>query len=305
MPQLKPALIRHKQSYGLVGVGLRHPHYQAALNAASSIDFVEVHAENFFAEGGLIAEYLQALQACYPISLHATSLGLGSAIGIDTRYLDKLARLVSQINPLLVSDHASFSWSRNHDGRVHAGDLLPLEFTEQGLEILVANVDRVQQRLGRRLLVENLSAYIAPQQAQMHEAEFLAKLVERSQCGLLLDLNNLLVNASNLGYRDPLSQARSWLNYIPLDAVGEFHLAGYTPAQKGELIIDDHSQPVSEQCWELYRTAISRFGPVTTLVEWDNDLPDWHVLVGQAEKARELVQDVCRSHMEASYGRVV
>ncbi len=288
MSFLKPASTRDEQGDVWIGVGLRYPHYREALEGTSAIDFVELHAENFFASGGLTRSLLQEVSKVYEISLHSTSLGLGSALGINGVYLEKLKALVSEVEPVLVSDHASFAWSTYAGKPVHAGDLLPLEFTEQSLEVMAANVDRVQQRLGRRLLVENLSAYIDLGQPQMSETEFLSRLVDRSQCGLLIDLNNILVNTHNFGNADSLSLAKKWLREVPVTAVGELHLAGYTKVPPGELIIDDHSRAVSEECWELYRFAMGHFGPVTSLIEWDNELPDWQVLLDQAEKARTI-----------------
>lgn len=278
--------VSNEREMPLIGVGLRHPHYQEALQGASSIDFVEIHAENYFAEGGIVPELLNDIAAIYPVSLHSTSMGLGSAEGINQAYLERLHGLINRINPILISDHACFTWSRISGHSVHAGDLLPIEFTEQSLDLMSQNIDRVQQKLGRQVLVENLSAYLEFKFSQMSETEFLSGLVERTGCGLLVDLNNLLVNAHNFSDENALNVAQKWLFDIPEQAVGEIHLAGYTAAKTGELIIDDHSQPVSEECWRLYETALYRFGAVTTLIEWDNELPSWQTLLQQAEKAR-------------------
>jgi len=276
----------------VVGVGLRHPHYKEALLGTSAIDFVEVHAENFFAEGGIVPEFLGDIAKIYPISLHSTSMGLGSAIGINGDYLQRLKRLSQQINPILISDHACFTWSNFNGKSVHAGDLLPLEFTSESLKVMVDNIDQVQQLLGRKILVENLSAYIEFNNSQMSETEFLSELVRQTDCGLLVDLNNLLVNAHNFSQEDPISISEKWLDQIPLNAISEIHLAGYTPADEGELIIDDHSRAVSDECWELYRATIERTGAVTTLIEWDNELPSWETLLGQAIYARKVMNSV-------------
>lgn len=280
---------------GNVGVGLRHPHYEEALKETSLIDFVEIHAENFFAKGGLSQSLLDEVIARYPVSLHSTSMGLGSAVGIDDQYLEKLKRLVDRIDPILVSDHACYTWSQFNNGLIHSGDLLPLEFSERSLAILVQNVDQVQQRLGRPILVENLSAYVDLGVHGMSETEFLSELVERSQCHLLIDLNNILVNANNFGKTEPLVISKAWLDEIPISSVAEIHLAGYTPAAPNELIIDDHSQPVSNDCWELYQYAIDRFGAITTLVEWDNQLPDWETLLAEAHKAKDIMNNLSDS----------
>ncbi|WP_286240855.1 DUF692 domain-containing protein [Neptuniibacter halophilus] len=272
-----------------VGVGLRHPHYREALLGASSIDFVEIHAENFFAEGGVIQEILTDMTNIYPVSLHSTSMGLGSAMGINQGYLKKLQRLAERIRPLHISDHACFTWGTLGDKPVHAGDLLPLEFTRQSLTVMSDNIDRVQQLLGRRILIENLSAYVEFKHSTLSETGFLTELVERTGCGLLVDLNNLLVNAHNFSDEPAAEAAKHWLQQIPADAVGEIHLAGYTPAERGALIVDDHSQPVSDECWALYRYALQQVGPVSTLIEWDNQLPDWETLLAQAVQARTII----------------
>lgn len=298
MSLLNHESIRSEPRGGEVGVGLRHPHFREALEGASSIDFVEVHAENFFAQGGLSQSVLAEVNEAYPISLHSTSMGLGSARGVNAGYLAKLAALVERINPMLVSDHACYAWSLLGEYQVHAGDLLPLEFSQRSLNVLVENVDRVQQQLGRQILVENLSAYVDLGESDMRETAFLSALVERSQCGLLVDLNNLLVNANNFGRSNPLELAKQWLDEIPVSAVGEFHLAGYTPVAPDELVIDDHSQAVSSPCWTLYRYALSRFGSVTTLIEWDNALPDWQTLLAEAEKARAIINEESQPQRE-------
>ncbi|WP_439135199.1 MNIO family bufferin maturase [Pseudomaricurvus sp.] len=277
-----------------VGVGLRHTHYQDALCGTASVDFVELHSENFFAEGGVTTSVLEAILDIYPVSLHGTSMGLGSAIGLETRYLNKLKSLNKTVNPFLVSDHASFSWSRVNNKLAHAGDLLPLPFTNEALSHLVTNVNRVQDELGQQILVENLASYVQFDHSTMTETEFLNELVNHTSCGLLLDLNNLLVNAHNFPNKStnvtPVQSAKQWLDEIPVDAVREFHLAGYTPSAKGNFIVDDHSQPINDECWSLYRYALQRFGPQATLIEWDNNLPEWKVLTGEADKARQLIQ---------------
>ncbi|RLT96021.1 MAG: DUF692 domain-containing protein [Ketobacter sp.] len=288
----------------MVGVGLRHPHYEMALDGASSIDFVEVHAENFFAAGGLTCTLLEEIGNRYRLSLHATGLGLGSAVGVDDQHLQRLQHLVDRSDPLLVSDHAALARSHFEQRPVHAGDLLPVEFSVQALAVLVENVDRVQQHLGRRLLVENIAQYIALQPADLSETAFLVSLVEQTQCGLLLDLNNLLVNAHNQGRSDPLQYAKAWLRDIPAQAVGELHLAGSTPVGDADIQVDDHAQPVSQTCWDLYRYALTRFGPVPTLVEWDNQLPSWSVLLQQAEQARAILNESTSGLKESATGEV-
>jgi uncharacterized protein (UPF0276 family) len=275
-----------------IGVGLRHPHYADALNSEAQIDFVEVHSENFFASGGAILAVLDEIIEKYPVSLHSTALGLGSAEDIPSEHLRKLKSLADNVRPILMSDHASFSWGQLKNQRVHVGDLLPLSFNEESLTVLAHNVDRAQQFLGSQLLIENLSAYIQFNNDSMSETEFLVRLTEITGCKLLVDLNNIIVTANNIREPDIQHYAKAWLNQIPADIVGEFHLAGYTQVQVGELVVDDHSQAVSEDCWQLYRYALERFGPIPTLIEWDNNLPSWQKLLKEAKSAKMVAQQV-------------
>lgn len=275
-----------------VGVGLRHPHIPDALTESMAVDFVEVHSENFFAQGGALPHLIQQIAAKYPVSLHSTAAGLGSETGVPDFYQQQLEHLAQLVTPILMSDHAAFSWGKLNNSSVHAGDLLPLAYNEQSLAILATNVDQLQQRLGRPLLIENLSAYLEMPGSTFSEPEFLTRLQQQTQCGLLVDLNNILVNAHNQGEPEPLSYAKEWLRAIPAQAVGEIHLAGYSQVSPEQLAVDDHSQPVSELCWQLYEYAIQLFGHVPTLIEWDNQLPDWQVLVQQAQKAKRIAQEV-------------
>lgn len=275
-----------------VGVGLRHQHIADALNTPAAIDFVEVHSENYFAQGGALHHLLSDVADAYPVSLHSTAMGLGSAAGIPDHYLQQLDQLARVIQPVMMSDHAAFAWGEASGKTVHGGDLLPLVYNQQNLMVMIQHVDQIQQKLGRQLLVENLSAYLSLPGSTMSEQEFLIELRHATGCGLLIDLNNILVNAHNDNASDPLKAGREWLNVIPSDSVGEIHLAGFTPPGEAGIAIDDHAQPVSHVGWGLYIHAIRRFGAIPTLIEWDNQLPDWPVLVAQAEKARSLAQEV-------------
>lgn len=285
-----------------IGVGLRHPHYAdvlaPSLNIEASdsmqIDFVEVHSENFFAQGGASRALIKEVAEKYPVSLHSTALGLGSKASIAGGYLESLSELANIVNPFLMSDHAAFSWSEIEGESVHAGDLLPIAFNEKNLKNMANNIDAVQQLTGKRLLIENLSAYLQPKDSILIETEFLVALTELTQCGLLIDLNNLVVNANNFSDIPALEYAQDWLQKIPAHVVGEIHLAGFKPVAEGELAIDDHSQPVSDHGWQLYEFALQRFGAVPTLIEWDNNLPSWQELLLEAHKARivsELVMN--------------
>lgn len=277
-----------------VGVGLRDVHFEEALLDSATIDFVEVHSENFFADGGYLPQLLLDISDKYPISLHSTAMGLGSSAGIPENYLKKIDTLTRNINPFLMSDHAAFSWGFVDNKPVHAGDLLPIEYNDDILNIMANNIDKIQQRIGQPLLIENLSTYINLPNSTMSEQEFLAKLVDKAQCGLLIDLNNILVNAYNHLQDDYLKSAIAWLDNIPSHAVGEIHLAGFSKPKNGDLAIDDHSQPISELCWSLYRYALNTFGATPTLIEWDRHLPSWPKLLDQAQRARQIGLEVLK-----------
>jgi len=268
-----------------VGIGWRHPHYRALLEERPALDFIEVHSENFFGEGGAALAMLRAAREHYDVSLHGVGLALGSAFGIDEWHLERLAALVHRIEPVRVSDHACFARAHVAGGTVHAADLLPVPFSAEALDVMCRNVQRVQERLGRRLLVENLSAYVTPPGGDRSETDFLAELARRTGCALLIDVNNIYVNALNEGVGDPLASCRAWLDAIPPHAVGEIHVAGHCIT--ADLVIDDHGSRVSEAVWELHGHAISRFGAVPSLIEWDTAVPPLAVLLGEAWRARE------------------
>jgi uncharacterized protein (UPF0276 family) len=273
---------------GGVGIGLRQPHYEAMLRERPALGFVELHSENFFADGGAALAVLHAARECWPVSLHGVGLSLGSATGLDGWHLDQLARLVERIEPLRVSDHASFARAPRLAGAapVHANDLLPVAFTDAALDIMVANVQRVQERLKRPMLVENLSAYLHWADDAIAEPEFFNRLARRSGCGLLLDLNNLVVNALNDG-ADAVAAACAWVDAIDPAIVGEIHLAGYHDA--GDIVIDDHGSRVRANVWQVYRHALRRLGPRPTLIEWDTGLPELAVLLDEAALARQAM----------------
>lgn len=277
-----------------VGIGLRQPHYREWAERRPALGFVEVHSENFFADGGAALAVLAGVRETHAVSLHGVGLALGSAAGIDAWHLERLARLVGRIEPLRVSDHACFARARlpgaPADAAVlHAADLLPIAFTPASLDILCANVQQVQERLRRPILVENLSAYLSfDDAAQLPEAEFLAALARRTGCQLLLDVNNLVVNALNAQRGDaqagkPVAAACAFIDALPAAAVGEIHLAGY--CDTGALVIDDHGSRVHAPVWAVYRHALARLGAVPTLIEWDTDIPALDVLLDEAASA--------------------
>jgi hypothetical protein len=278
------------QASAPVGIGWRHPHYAELLQTRPALDFIEVHAENFFADGGAALSVLAQGRAAYPMSLHGVGLSLGSAMGIDPWHLNQLARLVERIDPVRVSDHACFARAPLAGRPVHASDLLPVPMTQAALDVMCANVQHVQDRLRRPIAVENLSAYVQWREAEMDEPTFLTTLARRTGCGLLVDVNNLFVNALNAQLRgelqDPLGACQHWLNAIDPAQVAELHLAGHVHA--GDIVIDDHGSRVIDAVWALCGHALQRFGAVPTLIEWDTDLPALSVLLDEAQRARDV-----------------
>jgi uncharacterized protein (UPF0276 family) len=281
-----------------VGIGWRHPHYRELLQRQPALDFLEVHSENFFAEGGAALAVLLRGRQDYSVSLHGVGLSLGSALGVDPWHLDQLARLVDLINPVRVSDHACFARGLWNGHAVHAADLLPIPFSDEALRVLCANVQRVQDRLQRPLLVENLSAYLQWQpdaaQPDLTEPEFLAALARHTGCQLLVDVNNLYVSARNAQLRaaagDPVRVCCDWLDAIAPASVGEIHVAGHCHVNDphGEIFVDDHGSAVCDAVWQIYQHALHRFGAVPTLVEWDTAIPPLDTLLQQAQRARTV-----------------
>ena len=281
--------LRHLAAAPAMGIGWRHPHYAALLEQQPELGFIEVHSENFFAPGGAALAVLREGRDHYPVSLHGVGLSLGSAAGIDPWHLDRLAQLVQTIEPVRVSDHASFA--RGPD--THAADLLPVPLTRVALDAMCANVHRVQERLGRTIAVENLSAYVQWAGAEMLEPEFLNELARRTGCQLLVDVNNIFVNALNAQLRgetqDPVEQCQHWLAAITPAHVAEMHIAGHVHC--GDIVIDDHGSRVGDAVWGLYQHALQCFGAVPTLIEWDTDVPELDVLLDEAVRAQTVAQE--------------
>lgn len=266
------------------GIGLRAPHYREILATLPSVGWMEVHSENYFGAGGQPLHYLEAIRTHYPISLHGVGMSLGSADGIDRHHLQRLKQLVRRIEPAVVSEH--LCWGAI--GGLHLNDLLPLPCTEEALAVVCAHVEEVQDFLGRQILVENVSSYLQFSGSCMSEWDFVAGVAQRTGCGLVLDVNNIYVSAVNHGF-DP----QHYLRAIPPTAVQELHLAGF---DEGEFcLIDTHGKPVSDEVWLLYRHALARFGAVPTLIEWDTDLPQLDVLLGEAAMADR--------HLESCHAR--
>lgn len=264
------------------GIGLRHPHVPHFLSGPRPpVGWVEVHSENYLSDGGPRLAALEAIRRDFPVSCHGVGLSLGSAEGLDTDHLAALKRLFDRIEPGLVSEHVAWSVA---DG-TYLNDLLPLPYTEEALAVLCRNIDRAQAAFGRRILVENPSTYVAFAQSTLPEWEFLAEVVRRTGCGLLLDVNNIHVSAANHGF-----DANAYLDAVPLDAVAEIHVAGHLVRRIGDetLLIDDHGSPVSDPVWRLLAGALDRIGPAPILVEWDTDIPAFDVLLAEAAKADRI-----------------
>jgi uncharacterized protein (UPF0276 family) len=254
-----------------VGIGLRQPHYAEVFERRPALGFLEVHSENFFLDGGASMRVLERARAAYPISLHGVGLSLGSADALAERHLAKLLRLVERIEPELVSEHLSWGGV----GGRHFNDLLPLPSTREVLDLMSARVDRVQSLLRRPILIENVSAYVAYCGSEMSEFALLGELTRRTGCRLLLDLNNLYVNAVNFGV-----DLQAALNELTPQMIGEIHLAGHTSTDAG--LIDTHGTRVCPDVWSLYAAACQQLGPHPTLIEWDTDLPALDVLLDEA-----------------------
>ena len=282
------------------GIGLRAPHYSEVLagrpDVACDVAWLEVHSENFFVAGGAALRMLEAVRERYPLSLHGVGLSLGSSDALSLEHLRKLKALIDRVQPAAVSEH--LCWS-SIGGR-YLNDLLPLPYSEESLAGVCERIRQAQDFLGRRIMVENVSSYVRFKGAEMTEWDFLAEVASRSDCDVLLDVNNIYVSAVNHGF-----SALDYLDAIPAARVGEIHLAGYEtdagePADE-DFLVDTHSRPVSDQVWALYAEALKRLGPRPTLIEWDNDIPALSVLLAEADKAQSLL-DCCedRRHVRAA-----
>jgi uncharacterized protein (UPF0276 family) len=264
------------------GIGLRPPHYAAIETGPQVVDWLEVISENFMVAGGNPRRVLRALRERYPIVMHGVSMSLGSVDPLDHRYLDRLADLAREIEPAWISDHVCWSSFGGHTGH----DLWPLPYTDEALRHLSARIREVQDRLGRQILVENVSSYLTYTHAAMSEWEFLTALAESADCGLLLDVNNVFVSARNHGF-DPYA----FIAGLPVGRVGQIHLGGH--CDRGTHLLDSHDHPVVDGVWDLYAAAVARFGRVSTLVEWDEAIPTLEVLVAETRRAAAIEAAVC------------
>jgi uncharacterized protein (UPF0276 family) len=273
---------------GRVGIGLRLPHVLEIAATRPAIGFLEVHAENYMAETPALDRLLE-LRRDYPLSLHGVALSLGSAEELDHGHLDRFKALIARIEPMLVSEH--LAWSAI--GGAYLNDLLPLPYTEASLGLFCRHVEEAQERLGRRLLIENPSAYLRYPHSTIPEAEFITEVAGRTGCGILCDVNNIHVSAWNFGF-DPIG----YLETLPIEAIGEIHLAGHHAAEDVDILIDDHGSRVAKPVWELHAAALRRFGPMPTLIEWDTKLPALEVLLDEARHAEELAH--VHRHVDAA-----
>lgn len=265
------------------GVGLKPVHYREIFESRPAAGFFEVHAENYMGAGGPPHRYLERLAADYAVSFHGVGLSLAGAEAPNVRHLARWRALIDRYDPMLVSEHVA--WSSFAGESFH--DLLPVPYTIEALDVLCRNINQMQDALGRRILIENPSRYIEFASSEIPEPEFLSEAARRTGCGLLVDVNNVYVSARNLG-EDPLK----WLASIPAQRVGEIHLAGYATEviDDTELFIDDHGSPVCADVWELYQRAVSCFGPVATLIEWDTDVPPLQTLLQEAAVANAILE---------------
>lgn len=272
------------------GVGLKAQHYRDIEEERPDIGWFEVHAENYMGEGGAPHLHLSRIRNTYPLSLHGVGLSIGAAGRLNKQHLARLKAVNDRYAPGLLSEH--LAWS-THD-QTYFPDLLPIPYTEEALRHVVEHIDEVQETVGRRMLLENPSTYLAFETSTMTELEFLRRVSEQSGCGLLLDVNNVFVSAANQGY-DP----GDYIDAFPLAAVGEIHLAGHAEDRDetgAPLLIDSHDRHVADPVWLLYRRVVGHVGAVPTLIEWDTNVPDWPVLQAEARQANRVMAEVTARH---------
>ncbi|HSB64673.1 MAG TPA: DUF692 domain-containing protein [Thermoanaerobaculia bacterium] len=271
------------------GIGLRKEHFDRVLEERPDVPFFEVISENFMVAGGRPLHVLDRVRENYPVALHGVSMNLGSADPLDAAYLARLRALVDCVEPAIVSDHLCWTGLSS----LNSHDLLPLPFTEEAVRHVAAKIRRAQDVLGRRLLVENVSSYVSYRASELTEADFLTAVVREADCHLLLDVNNLYVNARNHGF-----DAAEALRAIPPDRVRQFHLAGHE--DHGDVVIDTHDHPVADDVWVLYRRAVRRFGAQPTLLEWDANVPELEVLLEEARLAAVVQRSWAKSERFAA-----
>lgn len=268
-----------------VGVGLRHPHHQYVLKNKPKVPWLEVHSENFFSKGGPALNFITKIRENYPLSLHGVGLSLGSAQKVSKKHLTHLKNLIALTQPFLVSDH--ISWS-NVDGKV-LNDLLPIPYTKESLRVLCNNIEQTQDFLKREILVENPSTYLSFKNSEISEDEFINQVAKISGCKVLLDVNNVYVSSQNNGF-----SATKYLENINPKIVGEMHLAGHSIRKFGKekILVDTHNDFVCDAVWDLYKIAAKKFTTAPTLIEWDQDIPAFKELMGEAKRAEVIIKSV-------------
>ncbi len=268
------------------GIGYKPQHFSDLIDAPGPVAWIEIHAENYMGAGGRPHAQLRALQEHFALSVHGVGLSIGGSTPLDQAHLARLKTLIDQTNPASFSEH--LAWSTH--GAEFLNDLLPLPYTDTTLAHVAAHIDQVQQALGRQMLLENPSSYLGFTESKWKETDFLAEIVARTGCGLLLDVNNVFISATNLGY-----SPRGYIDAFPLDAVGEIHVGGHdedADEHGAPLLIDSHGKPVIDPVWALLDYTLSKSGPRPVLVEWDNDVPEWSELRAEAERAAQALTPV-------------
>jgi len=281
--QEHPSGLDTKPAYLGFGLGLRTPHYQTVLERKPALDWFEVITENYLVAGGKPLYYLDAIRRDYPIVMHGVSLSIGSSDPLDWDYLLAVKQLAERVQPAWLSDH--LCWTSYQGQQLH--DLLPLPYTEEAINHVAERVRQVQDFLGQRILLENVSSYVTFKQSRLSEWEFLSAVCEQADCLILLDINNIYVSSSNHSF-DPLD----YLTGVPSERVQQFHLAGHTHSRSGTLLIDTHDQPVPDPVWTLYTEALRRFGPVSTLIERDDNIPPLDELLAELDYARRIARPI-------------
>lgn len=263
------------------GLGLRTPHYETIIDSKPAVDWFEILSENYFVEGGKPLYYLDRIRADYPVVMHGVSLSIGSGDAVNLDYLKQLKTLADRVEPHWISDH--LCWTGVAGSNLH--DLMPLPYTEEAVAHVVSHVDQVQEYLGRRIVLENVSSYVSYKQSAMTEWEFLTEIAARSDCLILLDVNNVYVSSFNHGF-----DAREYLDRIPVERVQQFHIAGHNNCEN--YIIDTHDAPVIDPVWDLYAHAVRRFGEVSAIIERDDNIPPLDELLTELDHARRIAATV-------------
>ncbi len=267
----------------LFGLGLRHPHHNTVLTQKPDVGFFEIHSENFIANGGASIEFLEKISQLYPLSFHCVGLSLGSAVGLDKKHLANIKNLCDQFKPILLSDH--LSWSSSDKGV--SNDLLPIPYTKEALQIFCDNVKSAQDFFGRQILIENPSAYLEFEDADFSEVDFINEVAKQTNCAILLDINNIFVSAKNFGF-----DAFKYLENIDINSVKEIHLAGHSVSNFDgqEIRIDTHSTQICDEVFELYKKFSAKKLAIPTLVEWDEEIPEFEALYEEMKKVREVYE---------------